>query len=554
MSDENKEKVFPDGADDEALTQAETNTETEIESAPGGDWSWDAAVPETNTENITFTDLAGAAMSTESEKEDENAAENVPEEENFETDEENSEESQDSDDDGLCIVCGKSRGNSPSDLYCNECREKFLRTDFGVGHIILVFVMVVAAALGYFVCSATGSVAVKLSKVESYISERRFDDAVNKCSEITEDVSTINSAVNAVFSSVNSNFGGEDWFGEGKKTTELVLEAYAEVVTIGNSEHETFVSSVESAFDEKELSKLEHAKIKKVYDFCKELITAGETYMDGLQEYITYDDNSQVKVDYDKALKYIDSLASKTTAEKCMADYCRFLTAYYAEKGKDVVLGYFDSLYKTAGEFDYIFTQVYMDAASQLEAYDVILPIAQKALARNLNDSSAYYYAIQAYLRTNDLDSALKMCEEMKKNNTEGLDYYSMKAAVLRRQGKFEEAVKLCKEGITAGEDAEIYRQEAIAYLLMEDKDAALEAINQAYDIALQNAYTGQYVSLETLNTAALITCICGDTEKYNEIKEMFDSEGVEFENSVKDCIKGEITFEEIFMEGIGDV
>ena len=571
------EKNFPDGAaEDEAAaeTQAQPEAKTENPVNTADDWQWDASVPETQTDNITFDDLGVVEFSATDETEEaaeaaeetaENAAEEIAEEkeETEEVSEAEAEETAETveekapayaDDDGLCVVCGNPREDSPSDLYCKECREKFLRTDYGAGHIILAFLMILVAAVGYFVCSATGSIASDVRNAQKCLDSGNYSDAADACSKISEDTNTINTGINAVFSAVNSNFASKEWFGIGEKTNAIILESYADVVSISNGEHETFISSVESALTEAELAKPQYEKVKKVYDFCKELVASSEVYMGGMQEFISYNENGETKISYDKALKYLDGLGAESTAEKCMADYCRFLSAFYADKDADTILGFYDSLYETAGEFGYIFAQTYMDASAELDDYDRLETVATKVIERNANDSSAYYYLILANTNKGDYEIALANCEELKKSNPDNLEYYGMKAGILRRQGKFEEAVNLCKEGLAIGEDAEIYRQQAIAYMLLENQDSALEAVKQAYDITLQGAYAGEYVSIEVINTAAIISCICGDEETYNEIVDLFESEGVEFDKVVTDCVKGEITFEEIFMEGTGDV
>ena len=584
------EKNLPEDVEnEEVLPEAEG---TSSETTSDGDWQWDAAVPETSTDNISFDDLVGVKEMAREDVEDlpaamvyraleKNISEKTAEEETAETvvrtaeepvseepaeeetEENESEEEADSDDDGLCIVCGNIRGDSPSDLYCNECREKFLRTDYGVGHIILAFVMVIVAAVGYFVCASTLSISSNVDKAEKLIAEKKYDSAVNTCAEISEDVSKINSGVNAVFSSVNQNYTAVDWFSEGNKTKMLILDAYADVVTTSGSEHETFVNTVETTFvnkkNEFDRSKLEatgNEKVIKTYDFCRELIDSSTEYITGLQEFVSYAEDSSVVMDFDKATAYIDSLDAKTPAEKCMADYCRFLAAYYAKKDNNTIFGSYESIFENAGEFEYIFWQTYMDACFEKEAYDKLLPVAEKSIARNNNDTNAYYYMIQANMFTGNLDAADKACEAMKQGNPDGLDYYGIKAAILRRQGKFEESVKICKEGITEGQDAEIYRQQAVSYMLLDKKEEALEAVKQAYELELQNVYsdTGDYVSLEILNTAALIACLCDDNETYQEIADLFESQSVSLEKSVLDCIKGDITFEQIFMEGKGEV
>lgn len=548
MSEENKDKILPVDPEENDAEQPVQETQT------ADDWQWDAAVPETETDNISFDELAHGVSTevTETTEED-----NDPEEAEEEITEEEPKE------EAFCIVCGKPLGDSPSELYCNECREKFLRTDYGAGHIIFAFVMVVLAAISYFVCISTGSFALKTIKAEDLLKEKRYNDVMTVCEEITSDVDSVNAGVNSVFASVNKNFASKKWFSAGKKLDMICLDAYVDILTTSNSEHENFVAMVEnrfvdknSKFDYSQLEKPKYAKVKKAYDFSKGLIDASDEYMAGMEKFVSYNDDSSMKIDYKKATEYIDGLETKTQAQKCMADYCRFIAAFYANQKNDVIFSCFDSLCENAGEFDYMFWQTYMEVAFENKDYDKTVEIAEKSIKRNPNDTSSYSCMIEAYTMNGDLDKAGKACDEMQKANPDGLDYYGMKAAVLRRQGDFDGAVKVCKDGIAKGEDAEIYRQQAIAYMLLDDKDNALEAVKQAYNIDLQNAYSGQSSAklVETLNTAALITRICGDDKTYDEIIAIFENEKVELNKSVQSCIKGDITFEDIFMKGTGEV
>ncbi len=547
MSNENKEKSFPEGTAEEK----ELDTVPETEASSDGEWQWDAAVPETQTDDITVDDL----MLTEAPAEVE---EPVQEEETIEAAQEEPVEEPapaDPDDDGLCIVCGNYRGNSPSELYCNACRKKFLRTNYGVGHILLAFVMVFVAAVGYFVCATTCSITSHLIKAESYIEDRRYDDAVAECSAISEEVSTVNDGINAIFTAINKNHTAKPVFADGNRSLRLVLEAYADTLTIGESQRTTFIQYVDNVIGEDNLDKEENAKIKKVYDFCKEMTDYANVVSAKWQSYIFTDEKtSEVGIDYDKAMAYIDSLESDTPAKLSMNEYHRFMTAYYAKKSKQETAGYFEKAYQAAGEFNYMFTSSYMALLWEYEDYDRLVELSEEAVKRNVNDTSAYYYAIKSAIISGDFDAADERCEEMKKTNPDGLDYYGVKAEILRRQGKFEECVEICKKGIAIGSDAEIYRQQSIAYMLLDDKESALEASKQAYDITIQNAYAGSQVSLEVLNTTALIACICEDSEIYEEIIAIFEQQSMTLEESVQNCIKGDVTFEELFMEGTGDI
>lgn len=542
MSNENKEKSFPE----ETAEEKELDTVPEAEAGSDGEWQWDAAVPETQTENITVEELVTAEPAVET------AEEATVEETNEEAPEA---APADPDDDGLCIVCGNRRGNSPSDLYCNECRRKFLRTNYGFGHIVLAFVMVFVAAVGYFVCASTCSFSGHIIKAQSYLEDRRYDDAVAECSAISEEVDTINTGINAVFTGINKNHTAKDIFADGNRSLRIVLDAYADTLTIGESQRTTFLQYVENIIGIDALDKKENADIKKVYDFCKEITDHSSVASPKWQEFIYTDEKtSEVKIKYNEAMAYIDSLENDTPAKVSMNEYHRFMTAYYAKKTKPEIEGYFEKAYQAAGEFRYMYHQSYMALLWEHENYEKLVEVTDEAVARNVNDATAYYYTIKAFILQGNFAEADKRCENMYEANPDGLDYYGVKAEILRRQGKFSECVEICKQGIALGTDAEIYRQQAIAYMLLDDKEAALEAVVQAYDISLQNAYSGSQVSLEVLNTAALIACICEDNATYEGIVSIFEQQGLALEESVQNCIKGEVTFEDLFMEGQGDV
>ncbi len=503
------------------------------------DWDWDAAVPQTDTSNITLDDL---------QETEEKVIE--PAEEAEEKAAEEDEAAADPNDDGLCIVCGKQRGNSPSDLYCNECRAKFLRTNYGVGHIILAFVMVIVAALGYFVATSTVTVSSKLYKAEKCISENKFDDALNLCSEAVEATDKLNSGVNAVIKGINSNITNQDWFTEGDKATHLILETYIHTMTINYSDRSTFIEAVEKYFTDDELNQPRNAEIKKLYDVVNELDTMATSIEEEMNSFISQKEDGTYDVKYDDGIKYLDSLTAESDVQKGLVDYYKFMLAYYASKDGKTALGFIDGAYTKSGDYGYLYLQNYMAMAWQYEDYDKVLELAKTATELNVNDASAYYYSVKVYIEKNDFETADKICEDMRKANPEGIDYYSTKAEILRRQNKLDEAIEICRKGIVAGSDSEIYRQQAIAYLLKSDKENALEAIKQSYELATQNSQ----LTIQTANTVALICFICDDTTTYEEVKAMFEQSSMELSDSVQQCIKGDITFEDIFMKGSGEI
>ena len=365
-------------------------------------WDWDAAVPQTDTTNITFDDLQETELKIETEpaeKEDEEKTE---------------EEAQNPDDDGLCIVCGKRRGNSPSDLYCNECRAKFLRTNYGIGHIILAFVMVIVAALGYFVCTSTVTVSGKLFKAEQCISEKRYNDALNLCSDVLEATDKLNSGVNSVIKGINENIRSLDWFTEGSKSAQIILETYAQTMTINYQDRSTFTSAVDKFVEDGQFELSQNSRIKELYDLSKSFDTLEETLVTKLNNYISEKEDGSYDVKYDEAIKYLDSVKTESDVQKSLVDYYRFMMAYYAEKDADVILGFLGDAYKASGEYKYLYSEVYLAMAWENKAYDTVLNVADEAIKFNKNDASAYYYTVRVYIEKGDLDTADKMCEELR--------------------------------------------------------------------------------------------------------------------------------------------
>ena len=325
-------------------------------------WDWDAAVPQTDTSNITLDDLQ--------ETEEKVVEQPAEEPEENETEKEEEAPASNPDDDGLCIVCGKERGNSPSDLYCNACRAKFLRTNYGVGHIILAFVMVIVAALGYFVATSTVTVSSKLYKAEQCISEKRYNDALNLCSEAFDATDKLNSGVNAVIKGINSNAANQDWFTEGEKATHLILETYVHNMTINASDRQTFVEAVEKYYTNGELDQPRNADIKKLYNAIKSVDAIATSLDEKMNSFVTQKEDGTYDVKYDEGIKFFDSYKVDTDIEKGLMEYYKFMLAYYANKDSKTALDFIDNAYKISGEYGYLYLQNYMGMAWQYKEYE----------------------------------------------------------------------------------------------------------------------------------------------------------------------------------------
>ena len=545
--DNNDELIRNIGQDGDSVPE---ETPVDNGEAFGDNWDWDAQVPETSVDNIEFNDLLPEDTTPAEDDEAETEAQTETEDE----DETGAEENAGEPEERVCIVCGNKLGDSPSELYCDDCRKKYLRTNYGVGHIILAFVMVLIAAIGYFVCTATFEIASQVKASAAYAADKQYNSAIDEYEKVKTTVSTVNSGVNAVFKGINSDFSSKEWFTEGSRMSLIMIEAYCDTLTLSSDSCYNYIDLVDKVFDGSGLDINNYPKIKKCYDFCNDINSITEGVTDTLNDYISGDGSEDYKIPYDEVIDYLESVKTENDYQKSMIYYYESVIAYYAEKDSKTILNIYQKAYDLSGDFGYAYAPSYIGLSWEIKEYDKALELSKASIERNVNDITSYYYAIKSYIVKNDFDSADSLCEEMKMNNPDSIDYYSMKAEILRRQSKFEEAINICKKGIEKGSDAELQRQQAIAYMLLNDNEKALEAAKESYNITLQNAASDTSVSLEALNTAALITYLCNDKTTYDEIYTLFKDQSVEFFDSVKDCISGKITFEQIFMEGTGDV
>lgn len=542
MAEDNKEKDI-----DEELDLTSENKEEEVKANLGDDWVWDASTPETNVDDLTFDELT-----VKKDPDAEKAYEEKAEEDNQENEEETY---KDPDDDGTCIVCGKPRGNSPSDLYCESCRSKFLKTNYGVGHIIVAFVMAIIVVISYVVSVITGQMAMQIHKSEVAIKDNNFNDISLNYTGLSDIASGANDFVNGLFKSINPTHISKDVFVVGKRMNKIEAKAMLRTLTI--LDYSDFIKAIDTLVDEKQLNSADYADIKAGYDYCKSLDAVASSVAQKWQEYIQGDGTDEnYKIPYEETLKYLDTYKAENDAQRSYINFYKALTAYNAKKDAKTTVGFFDDAYQLAGDYSYTYLSTYMALTYELKDYDQLLSICNIAIQNDPTSTTAYNFATKVYVSKGDFAKANEMCSKLEKYDTDKIDYYSMKAEVLRREGKFDETINLCDKAIKEQiEVSEIYRQKAIACYLKKDTKNALEAVKKTYDISVQNAYSGNTDTLiADMNTVALIASLAKDKEKYDEAIDILGQVQAKELEVVTKCIKGETTFEEIFMKGVGDI
>ncbi len=522
---------------------------------PQKDWEWDAKTPDAplETVDVDLLDILPSEstdkVEPEQEKEEEKAAEHQH---------------------GCCEICGEKLKNSPSEYYCEVCREKFLKVNYGAGHIILAIVMMFVTVAGIVAFSATNKIAKNISEAHTHLENNHLARALDSFNKVDSTAHSLNEGFNAFLQGISTGFDEVTVFSAGTVADKEIAEIMVKAMTSAYEDREGFMALVNNSFTEKELASEKYAHIKECYDFCKAMDNTANAIYDGWYDLLdqrmsAFDENGKLTKDdvptIEEIMAFLDDYAkAHPEAEPSTIDYYKVMTIYYEYASFKTIepsemMKYLNSAYSKAGKFGYFYSDYYLSFAWECEDYDALIKVAEETLKVNPTNEGAYFYLTKTYNINEEWDKASAVCEELLKYNPDSLDYYTLKAEVLRLTGDYSAAVDICKKGLKAGEDAELYRQESIAYMLNEETEMALEIAKAAYESTYASSYSGGTISLEILNTTALISYLC-DNEKtlYNEIVDMLATENLELEDSVQSVIKGDITFEELFTTGKGDI
>ncbi len=521
---------------------------------PQKDWEWDAQTPDTpiDTVEIESFDIPAKAKA--------EAVEEAPVKE----------EKEPAHQPGCCEICGEKLKNSPSEYYCNVCREKYLKVNYGASHIILSVVMMFVAVIGIVSFASTSKIVANINDARAHLENGHVARAVDSYNLVETTAVNLNDGFNAFLQGISNSFKEVKIFDAGTVADKELAQILVKNMTSEYASREAFMNIVDTSFTEKELNSAKYADVKACYDFCKSMDdTANATY-DAWYALIeermnAFDENGKLTKEdaptVEEIFAVLDSYAEKhLEAEPSTIEFYKMWTVYYEASAfgsiKDSdVMTHLNSAYEKAGKYSYFYSDYYLSMAWECEEYDSLIKVANETLKVNPANESAYFFLTKTYGQQEKWDEASAVCEDLFKANPDSLDYYTLKAEVLRRTGDYSASTDICKKGLKAGEDAELYRQASISYMLNEETEKALDAAKSAYEATYAASYSGGTISLETLNTAALISYLC-DEEKvmYEEIVDMLDSQNYKLEDSVQSVIKGDTTFEDLFTTGKGDI
>ncbi len=140
------------------------------------------------------------------------------------------------------------------------------------------------------------------------------------------------------------------------------------------------------------------------------------------------------------------------------------------------------------------------------------------------------------------------ICKAMEKQNAENGAPEMLRAISLRVAGDYDGAIAICDAAIDSENEMvyEIYREKSLCCLLKGTYAEAYTAANLAFQSTSP--------SVRTCNTLALCALAAGQTDAFNEVKELLENSGFTLSSEVTDYQNGTRTIESILKEGDLDI
>ena len=386
----------------------------------------------------------------------------------------------------LCECCGeKERDKSLGEdyPYCNDCRELMKKYPLGfkgIATLIAVLVLIVVSVLYVFPQNLT--VLSTSLTADEYVSQGKLYSGLY----------TYYSALSSI-----------DKENPPKKFVARCAKAFA-----GLNDYIDASYLAETYLTEADL-RLPAYKELNNYKFKSESLQAVEN---AIYEPLSKTDRSEE--DIDDIIAILDSLAEQEDAEydPFYIDYYKYVVMHTL--GADLTeqfdkLAEIDEKY---GDTEWIHYYDLCNAAALLGHIDTAEIYFNKIIKINAEDGSAYAYYANAY-RYSETPDADKMLEIVNKG--------------LEAQGNYSYAT------------SDLYRTQALAYLLKGDTDKALESAGTMYSAISASNYSVSNL-FESLYTYALCALAADDTEAYKNVTELLKYNKYEVPDEVIKAAKSE--------------
>ncbi len=397
-----------------------------------------------------------------------------------------------------CDCCGenpRSVSFGEDYPYCDSCREAMKRYPLRFsGFLTLIISLALIVGTAYFAMPTIDSWIPALESVSLYKEGKLY------------------SAIESSYSALNS----ADKENVSMKLVRETIDAY-----VATGYYSDAVGLIEMFFTETELKMPWNSKYKKI---ITENTVLQETYYT-VSDIIEPVANG-LEYDYDEIMASLDALkevnpkeeGTSTVTEKyneVFIEYYKYVVMSVNGKSVEEQLAQLKKTHEIGKGYEWTYLSNLCGIAARAGDDETVNKAFEKAIEINKEDVNAYIAKASYYrfLETPDADKILEICAEAAKNSYGG--------------------------------DVSYKQYEAIAYLIKGEGAMALEAIEEA----ISSVYT-----VQSCNLYALCGLYNGNTDIYDEMKELLEGSGFEISPLVEKYKNGKITIAEIIADNGGDI
>lgn len=419
------------------------------------------------------------------------------------------EETEDAEDEEIpeedrCTCCGERRRNTEygEDYpYCDECRGLMLANPIRFSAVLSVLLVFVVAALSLYFCTESAEDYLQLFDAHTAYQEGKLSDAMMYYTQyFSSKLSGEKVSMTAVkqLSDLEMKFGYPDHAGS-------LIETYMsdfEQKLPWNRKYTAYLSEMEQF----------NTAMKAVRELISTELATGK-----LDNYEAKDKELQallLETDEDGQPKY----------NPLYVEYFRGVVMELAKRSEKELLQQFRAIeaLDTDGTHPWLYMTSILSLAVRTGDAETAKTYYDKCIAFNKQEMQAYreYANLYRYTKNPDPDEMLKIAET-------------------------------AKENACVGEAPEYEMIFSVAYLLKEDNQAAMQAI-ETYINALYSSQ--QQATVRPFNLYALCAAVCGDEAAYKDMQQLFASSGMEISANVQKVKDGKMTVKQALTDIGGDI
>lgn len=407
----------------------------------------------------------------------------------------------------LCECCGEKRRGTkadPDSPYCEECDLGLRHYPFSFLNIFFVVVVIALVFYSGYVFAGRMGVLNDVYKADKYVSQKKMDSAVTAYED-------------AVSAMEKAGIKGELVY------KRQIMANYR----IG------YLQDIDSRSDHInswELSLPHFRSVKKAMGESADFIA---TVRKAYTILTKYDVNDPSDFPYDDAMAALVSLESEPYTEDTTANTSSATTSSVkATQYNKAMVYYYEYYVSVICNKDNDEQLKYLEKIK--EEYPQYIWLYGSALG-------------DLYAKTGK--DVTEICDKIRSNNSEDPSPDLIEIESLRIKGDYDAAIAKCEEYASPDDCTvkyEIYRQEALCYILKDDYDTALETAKKAYD---DNGN-----SLEVIDTLALCAVLKNDDATYSSMESLLDGSGYSLSDKVTGFKAGTVTLDDILLKGAYDV